>query len=72
MAVAIKEDALETQDVIVGFGHVKAVHVGKKVHWELPGGETTESFEEAQAIAKRLDTIIQRGCGKTGQSLLWS
>jgi len=73
MAVAISEDTVfHSDDVIVGFGHVKAVQAGTKVHWELPGGETTESFEEAQAVAKRLDKIIKRGCEKTGRSLLWS
>ena len=38
MAVAISEDTVfHSDDVVVGFGHVKAVQVRGKVHWELPG-----------------------------------
>jgi len=73
MAVAISEDTVfHSDDVVVGFGHVKAVQVRGKVHWELPGGETTESFEEAQAIAERLDKVIRKNSQKTGRSLLFS
>lgn len=73
MAVAISTDTVfHSNDIIVGFGHVKATEVNGHVRWELPGGSTTTDYTEAQAVAQRLDRLITRNKERTGCSLLWS
>jgi len=60
-----------TDDIIIGYGEVKAVHTEEGLQWALPGDIYTACKEEATRVAEKLDRMVQANVKRFNRKLVW-
>lgn len=61
----------KTDDIIIGYGEVKAVHTEEGLKWALPGFIYTACRDEAIRVAEKLDRMVQANVKRFDRELVW-
>lgn len=61
----------DSDDVIHGYGEVKAVETEEGLQWMLPGNILTACREEALRAAQKMDRLIQANVPRYKRALVW-